>query len=183
MKKHIYLAGSLFSEAEVNQRLKEGKILNDSLSETHTYFNPIEAPINDKAKLPTSLDIFMGDTLEVLKSDVVIADLANEDAGVMMELGIAWALDNVARLLEGAGLTDAQKEYFTNHGVKEKKVYAVLSDIRVGTAGEYNGIDIPFGYNQYVIGGIKNMGGRVYSKFSDVVDHIKVMQTEVVEGK
>ncbi|MEG1871193.1 MAG: nucleoside 2-deoxyribosyltransferase, partial [Peptostreptococcaceae bacterium] len=82
MKKHIYLAGSLFSEAEVNQRLKEGKILNDSLSETHTYFNPIEAPINDKAKLPTSLDIFMGDTLEVLKSDVVIADLANEDAGV-----------------------------------------------------------------------------------------------------
>ena len=93
MKKHIYLAGSLFSEAEVAQRLKEGKIIKETFGDKYTLYNPIEAPCNDKeANLPSCIDIFMADTEEVLKSDIIIADLANQDPGVMMELGIAWGL-------------------------------------------------------------------------------------------
>lgn len=173
MKKHIYLAGSLFSEAEVAQRLKEGAAIKRELSDTHTYFNPIEAPINDKAKLPTCLDIFMGDTMQVLSSDVVIADLANEDAGVMMELGIAWALDYVAQLMDGMNLSEGQQDFLNECGIKRKSVHTVLSDIRLGTSHLYKADEIPFGYNQYVIGGIKEMEGKVHSSFDSALQTIK----------
>jgi nucleoside 2-deoxyribosyltransferase len=86
-KKCGYLAGALFNEAEVNQRKLEGKKLREQT--TINWYNPIEAPINDKATLPTASDIFWGDTREVLKSDYVIADLTNNDVGTAYELGIA----------------------------------------------------------------------------------------------
>lgn len=171
--KHIYLAGSLFSEAEVAQRLKEGKIIREQLGDTHTYFNPIEAPCNDKSKLPTCLDIFEGDTLQVMNSDIVIADLANEDAGVMMELGIAWALDYVATVLKQVDINEAGREHLEKCGIKKKDIHAVLSDIRLGMAHKYQGDEIPFGYNQYVIGGIKDSGGTIHNSFNSAIEAIK----------
>ena len=44
--KKIYIAGSLFNEAEVAQRLKEGKILRDRIKGIDL-FNPIEQPFNE----------------------------------------------------------------------------------------------------------------------------------------
>ncbi len=173
--KHIYLAGSLFSEAEVAQRLKEGAMIRESLGDTHSVFNPIEAPINDKSKLPTCLDIFIGDTKEVLKSDIVIADLSNNDPGVMFELGIAWALDYVSKTLDMPEIDSLEmaRVLFEKCGVKNKEVHAVLSDIRVGTANQYSEEEIPFGYNQYVIGGIKHMQGKVHRKFDTVLSELE----------
>ena len=49
----LYLAGSLFNEAEVAQRQKEGKILREMFPNLEI-FNPIEQPFNEnKASLPT----------------------------------------------------------------------------------------------------------------------------------
>ena len=178
-KKHIYLAGSLFSEAEVNQRLTEGKIIRDTLGDKYTVFNPIEAPINDKSLLPTHEDIFMGDTAQVLKSDVIIADLANNDPGVMMELGIAWGLDYAARALQCLIGEDEKKlDKLHTLGVKPKEIHAVQSDIRVATAGEYNGLDVPFGFNQYVYGGILNMKGKVHKRFMEAIHELEEQDNE-----
>ena len=58
-KDKLYIAGSLFSEADINQRLKEGNML-ESLT-NFKVFNPILAPCNNKEKLPTANDIFWGD--------------------------------------------------------------------------------------------------------------------------
>lgn len=172
-----YLAGSLFSEAEVNQRLLEGKKLRSATPEIEWY-NPIEAPCNDKSKLPTAQDIFLGDTNEILKSNYIIADLSNNDPGVMMELGIAWGLQHAYKTIcqvlnnEKVNLrTEAWYELFEN-GVKPRDVQAVLSDIRIGTAHNYKGFYIPMSFNQFVIGGIEDMGGKINSSFDEAVKNL-----------
>ena len=89
----LYLAGALFNEAEIAQRLKEGKLLKEKFGERLSVFNPIEQPFNeDKQTLPTPQDIFNGDTEAVKNCDIFLADVTNEDSGVMVELGIAIAL-------------------------------------------------------------------------------------------
>ena len=170
MKKHIYLAGSLFSEAEVAQRLKEGQIIQERLGDNYTCYNPVEAPCNDKeANLPTALDIFMEDAKEVIESDVIIADLANQDPGVMMELGIAWGLNFAAQVIKPMNLSPGQQAFLLHCGVKEKEIHAVLSDIRLSTAHLYKGEYIPYGYNQFVVGGIVEMDGKLHKSFDALI--------------
>ena len=132
----LYLAGALFNEAEIAQRLKEGKLLKEKFGERLSVFNPIEQPFNeDKQTLPTPQDIFNGDTEAVKNCDIFLADVTNEDSGVMVELGIAIAL--------------------------KKKIIAINSDIRLKSANKY---DIPsYAMNHYVLGGILKHGTLVYS--------------------
>ena len=92
--KNLYIAGSLFNEAEVNQRIKEGNMI-ESLTNYQVY-NPIQAPCNIKDNLPSSKEIFWGDTKEILKSDTVVADISNQsDPGTAAELGIVWACNYI----------------------------------------------------------------------------------------
>ncbi|CAM3464474.1 nucleoside 2-deoxyribosyltransferase [Pseudostreptobacillus hongkongensis] len=140
----VYLAGSLFNEAEVAQRLKEGQILRENVKGIDL-FNPIEQPFNEnKQTLPTPIDIFDGDTNAVLAADVVLLDMTNEDPGVMVELGIAVA--------------------------NNKKIIAVNSDIRLKSANKY---DIPsYAMNHYVLGAILKYGVLVHS-FAEAVEELK----------
>lgn len=132
----LYLAGALFNEAEVHQRLKEGKLLREKFGDKLDIFNPIEQPFNeDKQTLPTPQDIFNGDTEAVKNCDILLADITNDDSGVMVELGIAIALN--------------------------KKIIAVNSDIRLASANKYK---IPsYAMNHYVLGGILEHGELVFS--------------------
>lgn len=141
----IYLAGALFNEAEVNQRLKEGKILREKFGNKLEIFNPIEQPFNeDKQTLPTPEDIFNGDTKAVKECDIFLADITNEDAGVMVELGIAITLN--------------------------KKIIAVNSDIRLKSSNKY---EIPsYAMNHYVLGGILENGSLVFN-FDEAVKEIE----------
>ena len=169
-----YLAGSLFSEAEVSQRLKEGSILRKETPNIE-WFNPIEAPCNDKSKLPTAADIFIGDTNEVINSDYVIADLSNSDPGVMMELGIAWGLQYAYEVVREI-FTDLDADdlnFLSENGIKKRKIQAVLSDIRIPSSHNYEGVYIPMSFNQFVIGGIENMDGDIVSSFDKAVENIK----------
>ncbi|MGP1493988.1 MAG: nucleoside 2-deoxyribosyltransferase [Streptobacillus sp.] len=140
----VYLAGGLFNEAEVTQRLKEGKILRDRI-EGIDLFNPIEQPFNEnKEKLPTPLDIFNGDTNAILNADVFLADITNDDPGVMVELGIALS--------------------------NGKKIIAINSDIRLKSASKY---EIPtYAINHYVLGAILKYGVLVYS-FEEAVKELE----------
>lgn len=140
----LYLAGALFNEAEVKQRLLEGKILKETFGNKLEIFNPIEQPFNEnKQKLPTPQDIFLGDTDAVLNCDIFLADITNEDSGVMVELGIAIA--------------------------NKKTIIAVNSDIRLKSANKY---DIPsYAINHYVLGGILKHGKLVFS-FDEAIEEI-----------
>lgn len=148
MTKKAYMAGKLFSQADQNQRVLEYnnlKEVQDELSIEREIFSPLFAPINDKSTLPTALDIFNGDEKELMTSDVIFADLADGDVGVAMELGMILH--------------------------KKVRVYAYLSDIRIETAGDYKKIHVPYGYNQFVIGGLEKYFGKVYSSFDEALDN------------
>ncbi|MBF0713923.1 nucleoside 2-deoxyribosyltransferase [Gemella sp. GH3] len=142
---NLYLAGALFNEAEVAQRRTEGRLLRDKFVDKLTIFNPIEQPFNDnKQSLPTPQDIFNGDTKAVENCDIFLADITNEDSGVMVELGIAIALN--------------------------KKIIAVNSDIRLQSANKYT---IPsYAMNHYVLGGILKHGKLVFS-FEEAIKEIE----------
>lgn len=138
----VYVAGSLFNEAEVAQRKKEGQLLRERFPSLDM-FNPIDQPFNEnKASLPTPQEIYEADTKAVEECDVFIADLTNEDAGVMVVLGIAIKSNT-------------------------KIIIGINSDIRLADANRY---DIPtYGMNHYVLGGVLKHGHFVTS-FAQAMD-------------
>ena len=167
-KEKIYLAGSLFSEADINQRLKEGNMLESMTA--YEVFNPITAPCNDKEKLPSASDIFWGDTAEVLESKCIVADISNNDVGVACELGIAWACNYLHYLVDGGySLQDILSI------MKKKYVYAHLSDIRKNTAHMYRGNYVPWGANQFYIGMIEDMG-EIKDNFQEVLNELSMYE-------
>lgn len=146
----IYMAGRLFSEGEIAQRLKEHEMLNSFIEENkleYDVFTPILAPQNDKSKLPTAEDIFVGDENELMPAKVVFADLSGEDLGVAMELGMVIHQD--------------------------VDIYPYLSDIRLKTAGKYDNFHVPYGYNQFVIGGLEKYGHEIYGSFEEAFEAFK----------
>ena len=204
MKKYGYIAGALFNEGEIAQRITEGKALREKMPEVEWY-NPIEAPVNDKSKLPTDY---------VLKSDYILADLSREDLGVAMELGISIGVEisrkiiesELQKQLENLGLSCNCKECKCSNtnlklteeeienrkeiigkvkknilenigkmGIKERKIVAHNSDIRIETAGEYSKIHIPYGYNQYVIGGLESFSIPIEKNSKDAIKKLKDM--------
>lgn len=144
-KRSVYLAGPLFNEAEVQQRLLEGKLFRERFGDTLDLFNPIEQPFNEnKQSLPTPEDIFWGDTGAVLDCTYFIADVTNNDPGVMVELGIAWA--------------------------NKKTIVAINSDIRLKSANKYK---IPsYSLNHYVLGCIED-GGWLVKNYKEALDKIE----------
>lgn len=141
----VYLAGALFNEAEVAQRKKEGKLLRENFPQLEI-FNPIDQPFNEnKQTLPTPVEIYEGDTKAVEACDIFIADITNEDAGVMVELGIAIK---------------------SNTNI----IIGINSDIRLASANQY---EIPtYGMNHYVLGAIIKHGHFAHS-FQEAIDILK----------
>ncbi len=152
----IYNAGPLFTEGEVRQRKYEGQLVRDLLKSkgisTEGFFNPIEAPFNDKANAsPTSEDIYTGDTDRIMDADVIFFDISNEDSGTMVELGLALAKCELSNV------------------VKPPKVYVVSSDIRF--AGNIDqGHRAQIGHNQYVIGGVLKHGITIHNSFESLLE-------------
>jgi hypothetical protein len=162
-----YVAGSLFSDSDIRQRKYEAEKLREVRPEVNWY-NPIEAPCNDKSLLPTSQDIFNGDTIKILSSKYLIYDLSNnDDPGMMVELGITWMCNYMHKLFE-QGLTIEEIKQL----IPKKKVYFHLSDIRLATANKYTDIHIPVGFNQYELACAEQLG-KIYPHFEDIIKDIK----------
>lgn len=179
MHKHEgYIAGKLFKKADQVQRIYEKERLSEEII-TVNFFNPLtDNPDNDKSKLPTAADIFNGDTQKVVDSKFMVAELDDEDPGVMMELGIAYGinyvLDFISDMLQ-QGFSEGLILDVLIKKIPYKEVFAHLSDLRLGTTGEYDGKYVPFGYNQFVIGGVEQMG-TIYNSFEDVVEALKARE-------
>jgi len=168
----VYIGGELFTEAEVNQRVAEGEELKYL---GYMVYNPIaNDEINDKSGNPTNEEIFMQDMSEILSSDVVTAPIDNEDPGLMMELGMVLSGNlfmEAYKQMEKELDEEALKIVRKYNPFKEIEINVIASDIRKPTAGDYSGIEVPKGYNQFVIGGLKTLGNSVfYNKFSELVE-------------
>lgn len=146
----IYIAGPLFTEAEIYQRKKEARLLKEVLEQSnkeYSVFNPIDMPIGDS---PTAKMIFDKDYEAIKNSNVFFFDLANMDDGTLVELGIV-----VERLKSNPSI----------------KVYPVISDFRVHN--KHTGIDSPVGFNSFVIGALKSHEIEVFHSFEDAMNTFK----------
>jgi len=90
MKIKIYLAGPLFSDGEIAERISNAKALRKLKNEDGTFievFNPIE--INESAEKPVDKNFYYKrDRQEINTSNVMIVCLDNMDPGTLVEFGI-----------------------------------------------------------------------------------------------
>ncbi|MDD6466568.1 MAG: hypothetical protein PUF50_00095 [Erysipelotrichaceae bacterium] len=150
---YIYNAGPLFTEADIQQRLKEGALLREALSTaTEEFFvaNPIELPF-DNTKILTSQEIFVEDYSHVNKANVFFFELASNDAGTYVELGNA-----IEKLMNG----------------KPLKIYPVFNDLRLQRNGA-SGIECPIGFNSYLVGCLTSNHITIFSSFHDALEAFK----------
>jgi len=151
---YIYNAGPLFTEYEVKQRKEEGKILRDMLGSTEsTVANPIDLPVNPSDEnggmQPVPSEIFEADSIHIDKANVFFFDLANNDPGTLVELGMA-----VQRIR--AGETDI-------------KIYAVHSDFR-GPSNARKGFESTIGFNSFMTGALFRYDFEIYTSFKDAAE-------------
>lgn len=146
-KLNLYIAGALFNEAEISQRKLEAKNLYKEFGNKIQVFNPIDEPFNiNKASLPTPETIYKNDANAILKSDVIIFDITNDDPGVLVELGLAFM------------------------SKKKPIIICVNSDIRLADANKYS---IPtYSINHFVLGGILTYGYLV-KNFNEAIKKLK----------
>lgn len=174
-KTKVYVGGSLFTDKQIAQRIREEELLKKNFKNIDIY-NPItNDEINDKTKQPTAKDIFEQDTKKVIESDIITADLDDIDEGLAMELGVAYGINYMLTMINMAiqenGVVDKQCFFEMNKSIPYKKIFATYSDIRQDTKNE-NGIYKSVGKNQYVIGGVELIG-KIHRHFEDVIKDLK----------
>ncbi len=174
--KKVYIGGSLFKQGDIKQRLYEEDYVNKASNNTIEVFNPINGNCNDKASLPTATDIFKEDFKHIESSDYMLAALDDYDVGLSTEIGICFGMnyvrDKFQKLYDSGNVTkESLKELLDS--IKPKKIYAHISDIRKSTAHNYTNENIPFGYNQFVIGTIKEIGSFHHTAEEAIEEMVK----------
>jgi len=141
----IYNAGPLFTEADQAQRLREQKYF-DSIMGIEV-FNPLTSPFNEGAN--SAAMIFEGDNKPIQKANVFFFDLASNDPGTLVELGMV-----IQKLEDGTKLD----------------IYPIISDFRVMGRSEYNCDYYPVGYNSFLIGSLESHNIKIYQSFKDAFE-------------
>lgn len=142
---YVYNAGPLFSEADINQRLLEGKVLKEALQEKeHFIANPIELPF-DNTKVLASYDIFNVDANHIDQANVFFFELATGDTGTMVEFGMA-----IEKL----------------RNKKDIKLYPIFSDLRIQRNAATK-TECPVGFNSFVVGACTAHDLTIYESFND----------------
>lgn len=142
--KHIsvYNAGPLFTEADQAQRLKEQSLF-DSLPFIEV-FNPLTTPVNETAD--SAAMIYHVDNQAIQKANVFFFDLASNDPGTLVELGMV-----IQRLEQGDPI----------------KLYPVISDFRLYHRTNYKSEIFPIGYNSFLIGSLEFHNIKIYQSFDE----------------
>ncbi len=144
---YIYNAGPLFTEADQKQRLYEGKKLREVVNERGFVANPLELPFAVDTPV-ASAEIFNKDTSHIDAANVFFFDLATNDSGTLVELGMA-----IEKYRQG----------------KELKIYPVFSDLRL-LRNQASGIESPVGYNSFVVGSLTSHQIEVYASFEQALE-------------
>lgn len=146
---YIYIAGPLFSEADIIQRRKEAAGLREVLDQkglTYYICNPIDLPF-DNTQVLSSREIFLADYGHLDIANVFFFDLSGNDTGTLVELG------NVI------------EKY---HHDRNLRIYPVFSDLRLAR-NQAAGLECPVGYNSYVVGCLSANEITCYRSFSEAL--------------
>ena len=97
-KLNIYLAGPLFSEAEIQKRKEHAFVIKNMFQHKYdvSLYNPVE--LNETVKdLKNKPNIFFyeNDIDFIKKTNLMIVDIDNLDSGTMIELGYFTALKEI----------------------------------------------------------------------------------------
>lgn len=95
--KKIYLAGPLFTREEQIVRRSDVKVLRANFPDIK-FFSPLEVELSVDDPNITNAEsthdfYFNSDINAINESDLLIVDLANDDNGTLLELGIAYGLN------------------------------------------------------------------------------------------
>lgn len=164
-----YLANGLFSQADFMYNEYIGKKLRDAFPDLELYIPQENEALNDKTGYANSIMISRGDDEELLTSDFMIAviDGIEIDSGVACEIGKFAGFD-INTLLR--------------NGIKPRPIFALYTDIRQQGRNNPKKINAllndpaenQFLYrNLYVIGTIKDSGGKVVHNVDTLLDVIK----------
>ena len=138
---HVYNAGPLFTEAEQAQRRKEQTFFDDLNVKV---FNPLTEPFNEN--VDSAAMIYKIDKEAIQQSNVFFFDLASNDPGTLVELGMV-----MQRIESGEHL----------------QVYPVISDFRIYDRTNYKSAIFPVGYNSFVIGSLEYHKINIYKSFEE----------------
>ena len=144
---YVYNAGPLFSEAEQKQRLYEGARLRDVIKERGFVANPLELPFAVDTPI-ASAEIFNKDTSHIDAANVLFFDLATNDSGTLVELGMA-----IEKLRQG----------------KDLKLYPIFSDLRL-LRNQASGLESPVGFNSFVVGSLTSHHIEVFASFEQALE-------------
>lgn len=162
----LYIAGSLFKEADINQRILEEKTVRENAPDW-TVYNPITADINDKSKLPTAKDILWGDFNQIKDANFMMCALDDNDIGQAVEIGMAFGMNfmrqELEQLIHTGNVSTESLQALLNQYPK-KTIYAHHSDIRLSTGHQYQGNHLPYGINQFLIGCVEELG-HIYPSY------------------
>lgn len=142
---YVYIVGPLFTEADRRQRLYEGEKLRNWLQKRgveFTLINPIDLPFNDGPSASPQA-IFEADYQHQCRADAVFLELASNDTGSMMALGIL-----LEKKMNGSPI----------------RLYPIFSDTRL-KRNEAAGLDCPVGYNSFIVGGLRANEIPVFDSF------------------
>lgn len=153
-KKHLYLGGPLFSEADQLFNSQLTLSIRQRFGDRVEVYSPQEnESINDKSGYADSIDIFDGDNEYLDQTDILIAHLDGPviDPGLGAEIGYFY---HSGRPILGL-YTDSRQGHFNN----QDKINA-LEEVA----------ESQFSYaNLYVIGAVKKRG-QIYRSSKDLLD-------------
>lgn len=147
---YIYNAGPMFSEADISQRKKEGRMLYEVLEANQCdYFlaNPIDLPFDNTREIAPA-EIFATDYAHVNQANVFFFDLATNDSGTYVEFGNA-----IEKLMNG----------------KDLHIYPIFSDLRI-QRNNIAGVECPVGFNSYLVGACTANHLPLYRSFQEAFD-------------
>lgn len=153
-----YLANGLFSMADIMFNEVVASRIEEAFPRIDLYVPQRNLDINDKSAYADSQLIANGDDSHLNNADFVIAvlDGVEIDSGVACEIGVAATLGKPV-----FGLCTDTRQLGTDN---ELKIEALKKDP----------IENQFVYrNLYVIGKVKNSGGKVVSNIDALIDSIK----------
>lgn len=169
-KNKVYLANSLFSQADIMFNEYLFGILNKEFSNVSFYLPQHNMAINDKNSYASSIMISRGDDEELLDSTFMIAVIDGNgdiDSGVACEIGKFSGFDISYQLQTGlkprpifALFTDSRQQGIDNM----KKLHALSKEA----------VESQFPYrNLYVVGTIKDSGGSISTTVDGLIEEIK----------
>lgn len=95
--KNVYLAGPLFTREEQAIRREDVAKLRNAFPET-IFFSPLEVELSvddpNVTNAESTHDFYFNSDLNAIKAaDLLIVDLANDDNGTLLELGMAYGFN------------------------------------------------------------------------------------------